>query len=133
MTPAEVLTRAADLIEAAPKLAKGVYNAYAIELDEHGRESGVHVPWDEYDNAGPLCYCAIGAMARAVGKPAVMAHLDPDYLSAATSLARTLGAPNGTMDIIEGAIFLWNDAPGRTKDEVVQALRTAAGLAQVSS
>lgn len=132
MTPEEILNQAADLIEAAPKLAKGVYHAYDIELDESGRESGLHVRWDEADNAGTECYCTTGALARIVGWTAVSAHRNRDYARAVHSLGELLAAPGdaGTMEA-ENVIFQWNDDPERTKDEVVQTLRAAAEVARV--
>lgn len=133
MTPAEILTKAADLVEAAPKLAKGVYSAYDIELDEQGHESGLHVRWDETEK-NRECFCTVGAIHRALCTSwAGGLSLQSEKDDALRALHRVLGFGDLTLSEIEGQVYRWNDERERTKDEVVQALRAAAEVASVIS
>lgn len=96
-TVSEILARAADLIE--PEGAWG-QDEYAVDLD--GRSVGP-------TSASAVCFCALGALRRAGG-------FDDDMNSAAQALGKVVG----------DLVCDWNDAPGRTQVEVVEALRQAA-------
>jgi hypothetical protein len=70
-------------------------------------------------NAGHIClYAAIETICRKIEGP-----LAPDekatslYLNAATRMAKFLGVLNAAV---------WNDAPGRTQDEVIAVMRACA-------
>lgn len=107
MNTADILDKAADLIE------------------ERG--------WHQGDYVGPTgCLCPYGAMYLAVGiTPAGRGNTNdwpgwtPDrggpFLDAARWLARYLRGR---------AVSVWNDAEGRTKEEVVSTLRAAAQAAR---
>lgn len=79
--------------------------------------------------------CAAGAIATAAeeltGDP-VLVPLDlfaPGwrlYLDTRHQLGKYLGTPNVEDPATEDGIVRWNDAPGRTSDEVAEALRKAA-------
>lgn len=131
MTPEEILTKAADLIDAAPKLAKGVFTAYAIELDEQGHESGLNIEWDEVENAGPPCFCTIGAIHRALNTSPIGNARRAEIGAVLSALQKAIGLGDLTLEEVEGQIYFWNDNPDRTKDDVVQTLRAAAEVARV--
>lgn len=105
MTPREVLLKAAELVERGWCQGHGATD-----------KSGNTVDRDADDAA---CFCALGAISRATQgtKQSVRNDLFWD------ARAR-LG------DVVDQAGFMgvapWNDAPGRTQAEVVQALRQAA-------
>jgi hypothetical protein len=98
MTPEQALSAAADLIE-----SRGWTTRYYAR-----NESGQSVCYRD-DRAA--CYCAMGAIGA-------VANRDYDLDEAACNrLRRSLGIDS---------IAEWNDAPGRTAEEVVTALRKAA-------
>lgn len=98
-TVREVLHRAADLLEEF-----GWCQGYFAE-DSAGE-------WVEEDDAAAVAFCASGALLRA------MADLNAPYMRSTNELLKT---PPGFSHTPE-----WNDAPGRTKAEVVACLREAA-------
>jgi hypothetical protein len=116
----ELLVMAADMIDRAPLLAKGTYEASRSQLDENGRllrgTRRVHTP---------TCYCAIGAIEKAAE---LTESPHTVRARAVIRLAEAIegAAPSGwfAAAVIQG----WNDAPVRTKDEVVAMLRAAAGV-----
>jgi hypothetical protein len=106
VTERDVLLRAADL------------------LGEFGWCTGIGgMPGTQNGTRGPLCY--LGSVAQAgldlgrVARPSGTYDGDWDY-AYATELLGLRAPARG---------FLWNDAPGRTKEEVVTALREAAARA----
>lgn len=103
MNTADILDRAADLIE------------------ERGWNQGWYV-----NECGGLC--AVGAMYTAAGVelPVGAEFPDiPDEVSNAVLRAfRVFG------DHVKRLASAWNDAPGRTKEEVVSTLRAAAQAAR---
>ncbi|MCA1841294.1 MAG: hypothetical protein LC723_13390 [Actinobacteria bacterium] len=119
MTPKEVLLAAADLIENAPKLAKGVFVADADLLDDEGYFCTG--PFQDSDGvSATACYCSEGAIMYAPGNCwGKMCRYRGDRDPATIRLAAYLG-------LRPSLIPLWNDAPERTKEEVVQAMRAAA-------
>lgn len=109
LTVAEVLERAADLIEPEGAWTRGAYAA-----DECN---------DSIDTLHPdaKCFCAMGAVYRAAG---------------ASSLYKTgpLDVVNDVrkhlITVVGTTMASFNDAPGRTQAEVVAALRSAAAVAR---
>ncbi|GAA0729863.1 DUF6197 family protein [Sphingomonas japonica] len=104
LTVAEVLDRAADLIE-----PQGAWTQYYYALDAYGRET--------YYAKEATCFCALGAISVACGaEPSEEEGTGPQKL-----LWKLIGAV---------PISEWNDAPERTQAEVVAKLREAAALAR---
>lgn len=93
------------------KTPKGVLRAAARYIEEHG--------WYQGDYAAPDgAVCALGAINVVVtGSPYDLGDgVDRDLtLAAANVIENRLGSI--------GPISWWNDAPGRTKDEVLAVLR----------
>lgn len=83
----------------------------AADLIESGRAK-----WKQAPVSGGVCAALAMGRSNAMNGPA------PDVVFV---MARHLGWKDGERDPL-GYIFRWNDAPGRTKAEVVAALRTAA-------
>ena len=102
----QVLLEAADRIERAPKLAKGSFVVYADDLDEDGRV----LPFEARTFTGDECFCALGAIN--CGEGGLML-----WDTAVYKLTQMVGS----------AVPEWNDAPERTKEEVVAVLREVAG------
>jgi hypothetical protein len=100
---ADVLDAAADLLE-----KPGAWTTRTCARDRQGNTTG----WDEDDAE---CFCALGAIFRA-GKG--------DVSGADDFFGKALGGLGW------GSIAPFNDAPGRTQDEVVAKLREAAALAR---
>ena len=102
-TVAEVLNRAADLLE-----KPGAWTQGAFALTADGKEL-------VYGNnlSKAVCYCVNGALFK-VGT-------ERQALDAQEILRDRLD--------VKGTPY-WNDAPGRTQAEVVQALRAAASQAE---
>jgi hypothetical protein len=103
MTVADILERAADLIEPEGKWTQQFYARDA---------SGSRVP--EY-TANAVCWCASGAILRTAG----------DWTSTECGAAHRF-----LVSAVGASIPEWNDAPGRTQAEVVSALREAAAKAR---
>jgi hypothetical protein len=76
--------------------------------------------WCQHDGEreinGQLCYCAYGAMQKA--------RLDVAFFALTEPVVRAVKKHIGLSD--ESSIFDWNDAPGRTQQEVVDTLRAVA-------
>jgi hypothetical protein len=107
LSTADVLDRAADLIEPEGAWTKGGYARGA---------SGTFVICSE--NA--TCFCALGAISVASNR---WGYTDePD--------ARAVRVLEG---LVEGPLSGWNDAPERTQAEVVAKLREAARIARGES
>src|SRR5688572_12664424 len=98
MTPAEILNKAADLLE-----PKGAWTQGWFARDK----SRCHVA---VESSAAVCWCAAGAIERA--SPPTL------YWDALNALARVLPT----------SIAVWNDSPERTQAEVVAKLREAAAL-----
>lgn len=109
MTPREVL------LEAARLLDDGVYDwtQGAFLLDDTDAPFG----WDEGDEIprGVCSACAIGIIY-------IAGDDDPQVAREAVKMVPVPGAPRRG----GSALVDWNDAEGRTKDEVVALLREAA-------
>lgn len=106
LKPSEVLSMAADLIEPRGAWTQGYY-----ARDEGGEQV-------EAEEPKAICWCAIGAMAHAIGRE--IATFDP--------VSRAEGY---LIDAIGyHSIITWNDAPERTQADVVTAFRKAAELAR---
>lgn len=109
VTDSDVLTRAADLLEEFGWRQHGLFNPGSFPSDESCRDA--------------TQFCAVGAIVRArrdLGLPASdWSYTDPNgHYNLAN---RCFG------EHIEGwTLAAWNDAPGRTKEEVVAKLREAA-------
>lgn len=102
MTPAEILTKAADLLE----------KPGAWTQKELGRRAdGTPIRCGE-DMAEAVCYCISGAIIAIAG---------PDHLMRCT---RAVEKVTRKLPVI------WNDAPERTQAEVVAKLREAAAKAR---
>lgn len=100
---AKILNRAADLIE-----KPGAWTQDAAARDSSGRRI-------EPTSREAVCWCTWGAIAKVGGKHERVAF---------DALIASLNLP----DWYDPASFgeVWNDAPGRTQDEAVAALRDAA-------
>ena len=105
LTVAEVLERAADLIEPEGKWVKG---DFARNINGDSLENG-------YDD-GAVCFCALGAIEHIVGE------------GECTTPYKWVVA-----DVVGRSTTAFNDALGRTQAEVVEALRKAATLAREQS
>lgn len=108
----ELLNKAADLIEATG------WTQGAFARDEYGNKTEPYVRSCNKGN-GPVCFCASGAVlnvAQAVksGKDDVASE---QMWDAALLLLRAE---------VQGEIVSFNDAPGRTKEEVIEAMRRTA-------
>jgi hypothetical protein len=126
---ATILRRAAQLVEDAPKLAKGAFAVSAWQLDAEGlphHEGPSAVMGGDPGEIFRTCYCTSGAI-RAINTfngtaPRALA----DYLG--LEYAKEVFGEQVVVyeSAVQAAIFRWNDAPERTKAEVVTALRGAA-------
>lgn len=101
MTPSEILLKAADLIEQKGWTQGAYARSGEFEVSSLHREA--------------TCYCTIGAIICATGEARMLGRGVVDGTKA------RLFAMIGDHDIVS-----WNDTPGRTKEEVVEALRRAA-------
>lgn len=103
LTVADVLERAADLIEPEGAWTQG---AYAVGEDFTAEDDG-----DDWPEA-PTCFCLMGAIAwvQEIDRPG-----DIDFARFSPSLGLSV-------DYVAN----WNDAPSRTQAEVVAKLREAA-------
>lgn len=102
----EVLNKAADLLEKPGAWTQGVF--------ARNRRGNVCSPTDDTAR----CFCVSGAVQRVVG-----GFASPTFYSVVdllNAMARRRNARH---------IAHWNDAPGRTQSEVVEALRAAAKAA----
>lgn len=106
MSPAEVLRKAADLIEPEGAWTQG-----------HGARDEDGAPITSSSEAA-VCWCAFGAIWHAQGRMII------GETPAEAALGKVIGGAR---------IDDWNDAPGRTQAEVVAALRKAADLAERSA
>jgi hypothetical protein len=117
---ADVLERAADLIEPEGRWTQGAFSRNAdgsADLDE-----------DETAASNPVCWCALGAIAEVAGADVTrlltFASTNTEVQAkAALYLSRHLNA------LVED----WNDNPDRAHSEVVAKLREAAALARVDA
>jgi hypothetical protein len=108
MTPQDVLIKAAKLLEANPTAWIQKYVA---------RSKG---GWPEKANNPNACsWCALGAIAKVQNLPDAPQEHNP----AAKLLASHLG-----VNIVE-----WNDHTLRTREEVIEGLRSAAELQTVTN
>lgn len=99
MDTASVLEKAAELLE-----EPGAWTQGALGRDVDG--DPVVVP------QLAACMCVHGALAKAAGKSRL--YLWPT------------GAVLALQEAVRANVVAWNDAPGRTQAEVVEALRLAA-------
>jgi hypothetical protein len=100
---ADVLNRAADLIEPEGRWGRDDYGYYGPDSDS---DMG--------------CYCLIGAIAKAAARAPFLVENDD-------AIAAILGFKHGY------EIPRWNDEPDRTQAEVVAALRAAAKLSEADN
>lgn len=100
VTERDVLHRAADLLE------EFGWCQHELAIDSEGQSLGCDV-----SNPGAVGFCAIGAILRA----------DSDFGREKYSTNWDNVSPTGSTMLAS-----WNNAPGRTKKEVVTALRDAA-------
>lgn len=106
MTPSQILTRAADLME------RTGFTPNACAIDSSGAVVYPH-------STGATCFCVSGA-ARAVAFAGDDGDESPDelaYLSAMDAFVVHVGTET---------VREWADAPGRTKDDAVVAMRAVA-------
>lgn len=112
-TVPDVLTAAADVIEQRGWL-QGSFSIRAY--DEYGEPDGF------IENA-PVCVRGAISLAAAAGYLDETTELTDECVE---RLARHLDAEHATATGARIAVAVWNDAPGRTADEVVTALRATA-------
>ncbi|MFC5744767.1 DUF6197 family protein [Actinomadura rugatobispora] len=120
-------------------------NAAADHITEHGWTTG---DWHEptIDHANPGHYlpinqsrlCALAAIKIACGQDADDAELTPATRAAARAFADHLGlnvpADHDDEDgALTEAIGGWNDRDGQTREQVIAALRAAAGALTAGS
>jgi hypothetical protein len=102
MTPQDILTKAAELLESSPT----AWTQNHIARDEGG--------WPDKANSPNACsWCALGAIAKAQNLPDAPQANNP----ASMLLVLRLGVTS---------IANWNDAPERTREDVINGLRSAA-------
>jgi hypothetical protein len=101
MTPQEVLTKAAELLEANPT----AWTQKWLARNAEGNNTSPR-------NPNACSWCALGAIAKVQNLPDAPQLYNP----AAKLLASYLGI----------SIVDWNDNPVRTRGEVAHALRSAA-------
>lgn len=125
---ASILRRAAQLVEDAPKLAKGAFAVSAWQLDADGVPhcEGPSAQLGGNEDMFRTCYCTSGAI-RAIN---TFNGTAPKALADYLGLEYTTEVHDDNVVVyessVQAAIFRWNDKPERTKDEVVAALRGAA-------
>ena len=101
MSAADILNAAADLLE-----GEGRWTQDAYARDKSGREVSL-------ESISAWSFDMVGAVNRAC----ISLRASDSDASAAHSRLAEVGQHNATA---------WNDLPGRTQSEVVEALRTAA-------
>lgn len=119
MSVADVLSRAADLIEPEGAWTQG---ASARTADGEDLPKGVE--------PGAVCWCILGAIGKIVGHPANrlfgMAERALDEVIPSDTIILHVGDDEDDELPLAAS---WNDAPERTQSEVVAKLREAATLA----
>lgn len=129
-TQIDLIEQAADIIEQAPRLAKGWFRIPLDWMDENGREikqNLQNLTIDERDAAierarqdGTLCFCLYGGAYEANRRLGL--HVTEKYeTELAVDYILDLYVPEGFFSFSH-----WNDAPERTKEEVVAKLREIA-------
>lgn len=116
LTIAEVLERAADLIE-----PEGAWTQGAFSRDANGDADATD---DGITAKNPVCWCALGAVAAVCEEDPAGNIYTPSSPSLPNAIRKLLNAHIG--NYVED----WNDDPDRTQAEVVQKLREAARLAR---
>lgn len=116
--PADLLLRAADLLEPDGAWTQGAFSRNADGSVDAGGEDGD----PDGAAANPVCWCALGAIAQVAGHDLTQRGypLTGPLHDASKLLANVVGRATGI-----GAAD-WNDEEGRTQKEVVEALRAAA-------
>ena len=119
MTPAD----ATDVRVGAVRIARG-----AVRIVSTGWTKGVYCRDQDGrstpQGASDACtFCAVGAIRRAAGNPAVT-PLDVEWV------IKALGYVVGKADV--GGVFLWNDSDTTSQEDVVAALQLVAGAAELS-
>ncbi len=119
---AQKILEAADLIEQAPKLAKGAYVNSACYLDDEGYflPSASSTTGSDFRS----CYCVVGAFMHVIGFNRSISTVDTMIGIVGRHLSLT------PIPLVwkpyEQALTEWNDRRNQTKEEVVQVLRAAA-------
>jgi len=116
LTIAEVLTRAADLIE-----PEGAWTQGDTARDADGK------PLPNSTEPAAVCWCVLGAIGKTVG-----GANRPMFSAARKALRAVLPEDIEQIDEDLPDEANWNDAPERTQAEVVAALRAAAEKARQS-
>jgi hypothetical protein len=106
MTPQEILLRAADILEATPN----AWTQGAMARNPEGFKVNPKHPT-------AVCFCGLGAIQRAV-----IDNPKAPWVEAEALLAGSLSNNEATMF----TIVRWNDAPERTREEVIAQMRKAA-------
>jgi hypothetical protein len=106
MTPQDVLIKAAELLESSPT----AWIQNGIARNAEGAQITAHHP-------SACSWCAMGAIAKVQNRP----EAPQAYDSASKLLAYHL-----SVNALGVNIANWNDHPLRTREDVVQALRSAA-------
>lgn len=108
---ADYLDRAADLIDAAPLLARGIYEVRAADMGGHPDDAR-------------LCYCMVGAIRKVI-------TYENDLLVGSRFYAFKAVANHLKLDVrrtqaTDIDLMNWSDTHERAKEEVAQALRDTA-------
>jgi hypothetical protein len=98
------------LMEARAYIEKGWCQGAAAK-DEFGQS----VEWEQRLNGIARSWCALGAITDGAG----LRLQSPELRDAEHLLQRVVG---------DGWIAVWNDSPGRTQEEVLEAFDRAIGL-----
>lgn len=72
------------------------------------------------------CYCTIGAINAATS---ALVERNTGWDEERRADLR-LNAKRAVRQVIQGGIAMWNDTEGRTKDEVIEALKQAADIVE---
>jgi hypothetical protein len=118
-TIAQILNDAADILASSPQVwGKG---SYALDTD------GNPTIFSDQD---AVCFCAAGAIARASNSANLKSSIYIPHIPAVQAFAEYINPNNSTGRV--GIIADWNDAPERTREEVIAELRAAATKQEVS-
>jgi hypothetical protein len=109
MTPQAILLKAAELLESSPT----AWTQNGLARTDEGAETSPR-------NLNACSWCAMGAIAKVQNLPDALEEYNPAAKLLALHLTPT-------------SIATWNDAPERTRDDVTQALRSAAKLQTVTN
>jgi len=117
IAPEKQLTKQGQVLERAARIIEEYgWTQWCFARDDEGRE----LSWDD---ERATSFCALGALNKAISDGPEFEFTD---VGSGRGLWERLAAAAGTYPEL---ISVWNDQPGRRKEQVVAALREAAGYA----